>query len=96
MDLATHKQALAAREAHEAVIELKKIVDDAAKLLLTAEIESFRAAVSRNENTNAHKSLEDVIERVKSPAFDRAVFEVREKLETAVSAGKLETAVSAG
>jgi len=96
MDLATHKQAFAAREAHEAVIELKKMVDDAAKLLLTAEIESFRAAVSRNENSSAHKSLQDVIERVKSPDFDRAVFAVREKLETAVSAGNLETAVSVG
>jgi len=96
MDLATQRQAFAAREAHEAVIELKKIVDDAARLLLTAEIESFRAAVSRNENSSAHKSLQDVIERVKSPDFDRAVFAVREKLETAVSAGKLEAAISAG
>jgi len=52
--------------------------------------------VSRNENSSAHKSLQDVIERVKSPDFDRAVFAVREKLETAVSAGKLEAAISAG
>ena len=96
MDSATQKQAFAAREAHEAVIELKKIVDDAARLLLTAEIESFRAAVSQNENSRAHKSLQDVIERVKSPDFDRAVFAVREKVETAVSAGKLEAAISAG
>lgn len=85
MELVTPKQAFAAREAHEALIELKKIIDEAAKMAHAAELESFRAAVHRDQDSSVRSSLRDVIERVKSPDFDRAVFVVREKLETALS-----------
>lgn len=85
MELKTSKQAFAAREAHEALIELKKIVDEAAKLTHAAELESFHAAVHHDQDEGVRRSLRDVIDRVKSSEFDRAVFAVREKLETALS-----------
>ena len=85
MNLETPKQAFAAREAHEALIELKKLVDEAAKITHEAELESFRAALNRDKDSSVRRSLQNVIERVKSSDFERAIFVVREKLETALS-----------
>jgi len=85
MDLEAPKQAFAAREAHEALLELKKLIDDAARMTHAAELESFRAAISRDQNSGVRGSLQNVVERMKSPDFDRILFVVREKLETAVS-----------
>jgi len=85
MELKTPKQAFAAREAREALIELKKIVGEAAKMTHAAELESFHDAVHDDQSEGVRRSLRDVIERVNSPDFDRVVFAVREKLETALS-----------
>jgi len=85
MNLETPKQAFAAREAHEALIALKKLVDEAAKITHEAELESFHAAMSRDQNSRVRRSLQNVIERVKSPDFERAIFVVREKLEAALA-----------
>jgi hypothetical protein len=85
MNLETPKQAFAAREAHEALVELKRLVDEAARLTHEAELEAFHTAIRRDENDNVRKSLQNVIERVKSPDLDKAIFVVREKLEMALS-----------
>lgn len=85
MNLETPKQAFAARDAYEALLELKRVIDDATKTTHAAELESFRAAISRNDDNRVRKTLRDVIERLKSPDFDRVLFEVRKKLETAIS-----------
>jgi hypothetical protein len=85
MNLETPKQAFATREAHEALIELKRLVDEAAKIAHEAELESFHAAINRNRDSTVRRSLQNVIERVKSPDFDRAIFVVREKLQAALS-----------
>jgi ribosomal 50S subunit-associated protein YjgA (DUF615 family) len=85
MNLETPKQAFATREAHEALVELKKLVDDAAKITHAAELESFRAAISRDQNHGVRRSLQYVIERLRSPDFERVVLVAREKLETALS-----------
>jgi hypothetical protein len=78
-ELRTPKQAFAAREAHEALLELKKLVDDAAKITHAAELESFRAAINRDQNNGVRRSLRDVIERLRSPDFERVVLVVRER-----------------
>ena len=85
MNLETPKQAFAAREAHEALIELKRLVDEAARLTHQAELEAFHAAICRNQNDSVRQSLQNVVERVKSPDLDKAIFVVREKLEMALS-----------
>src|SRR5215467_5471508 len=84
MNLETPKQAFAAREAHEALIELKRLVDEATRLTHEAELESFRVAIHRDPNDSVRKSLQNVVERVKSPDLDRAILMVREKLEVAL------------
>jgi len=81
----TPKQAFAAREAHEALLELKKLVDEATVATHAAELESFCLAVKREQTTSVRQTLEIVIERLKSPNFDAVLSMAREKLETAVS-----------
>ena len=79
------KQAFAAREAHEALLELKKLVDEAAKETHTAELESFSAAISRGEASGIRSMLQNVVDRLQSRNFDAVLTSVREKLQTAVS-----------
>jgi hypothetical protein len=83
------KQAFAAREAHEALLELKKVVDDAAKTTHAAELESFYLAINQDandgENDVVRRTLQDVAERLQSSDFEVVLSEVREKLETAAS-----------
>src|SRR5215471_7028928 len=76
------KQALATREAHEALLELKKLVDEAAKETHEAELESFSAAVTQGECTGVRLMLQSVIERFKSTNFEAVLTSVREKLQT--------------
>jgi len=83
MNFETPKQAFATREAHEALLELKKLVDDVTNLTHAAKLESFRASINRNEECRVRSSLQVVIERLKSPEFDKTLFEAREKLEAA-------------
>jgi len=85
MDRETPKQAFATREAHEAVLELKKLVDDATKTIHAAELESFHVAIKREEDSSIRKSLQDVVDLLKSPNFDAAVSTLRDKLQTALS-----------
>jgi hypothetical protein len=80
------KQAFAAREAHEALLKLKKLVDEAATDTHQAELESFSVAVTRREDAGVRSMLKRVVERFKSPDFDAALAAVREKLQAAESA----------
>jgi len=79
------KQAFAAREAHEALLVLKDLVDDAAKTTHSAELESFSLAVNQEENESVRRTLQNVAERLKSPDFEAVLTEAREKLDIAVS-----------
>jgi len=81
----TPKQALAAREAHEALLDLKHIVDEAATITHIAELESFREAIHASESPDARSALQMVVYRLKSRSFDAVLSRAREKLETAVS-----------
>jgi len=79
------KQAFAARDAHEALLDLKKIVDEATETTHTAELESFHLAAGHSEIHGVRKTLQEVGDRLKSPSFDAALSQVRKKLETAAS-----------
>jgi hypothetical protein len=83
------KQAFAAREAHEALLVLKEVVDDAAKTIHAAELESFYLATNQDEsdaeNDVVRRTLQNVAERLQSPDIEVVLLEVREKLEIAIS-----------
>ena len=81
----TPRQALAARDAHEALLELKRLVDEVTKTTHTAELESFHVAIHRGHHGDVQRMLQDVVDLLESPTFDAAVSRVRESLETAAS-----------
>src|SRR6516162_1094743 len=56
MKRVTPKQAFAAREAHQASLELQRLLDEAAKTTHAAELESFHAA-KRGEDTAVRRTL---------------------------------------
>ena len=81
----TPKQAFATREVHEALLDLKKIVDEATETAHTAELESFHLATARSEIDSVRSTLQEIINRLTSPSFDDVLAHVRHKLETASS-----------
>ena len=79
------KLAFAAREAYEALRELKKVIDDAAKATHAAELESFHVAVIHAENDVVRVTLRHVRDRLASPDFELVLSQVFRKLEVAIS-----------
>jgi hypothetical protein len=79
------KAALVTREAHQALLDLKKLVDTATQKTHVAELEAVGKAVSSSEQDDALKTLRTVAATIGSPDFDAAVSEARLKIETAVA-----------
>jgi hypothetical protein len=63
----------------QALLELKKLVDEATKTTHAAELESFHVAVSHGQNTEVRRTLQNVVERLKCPDFDAVLSRVRKK-----------------
>jgi hypothetical protein len=78
-------QAFAAREAHEALLELKKVVDEAAKTTHAAELESFAIAINQDETDGVRRTLQNVAIRLKSHDFDAVLSQARYKVEAAAA-----------
>ena len=81
----TPKQALATREAHEALLDLKHIVDEATTITHIAELESFREAIHNSESPHVRSTLQKVVYHLKSRSFDEVLSRALEKLDTAAS-----------
>jgi hypothetical protein len=79
------KQAFAAREAHEALREVKKLVDEATVTTHQVELESFHIAVCQGETKDVRRALQAVIDGLKSQRFDAALSLALEKLEAAAT-----------
>ena len=79
------KQAFAAREAHEAWLELKKLVDEVAQNIHAGELESFSVAIKPEQDSSVRRTLQTVMNRLNSASFDALLSRAREKLEIAVS-----------
>jgi hypothetical protein len=77
------KRALATREAHLALLDLKKVVDEATQTAHAAELEAVALAISPRQGSDT--TLRVVIDRLQSPNFEAALSQAREKLETAVA-----------
>jgi hypothetical protein len=78
-------RALAARDAHLALLELKKLVDDAAQATHAAELEAVYLAISSRQGDDIRSTLRVVIDRLASPNFETTLSQIRERLETAAS-----------
>jgi len=79
------KRALATREAHLALLDLKKFVDEATQTTHAAELEAVSMAIRPRQGGDSLATLRVVIERLQSPNFEAVLSQAREKLETAVS-----------
>ena len=76
------KAALVTREAYQALLELKQLVDSATQKLHTAELATVGQAVGSSEREDALRTLRTAAE---SMNFDAAVAQARLKIETAVA-----------
>jgi len=79
------KQAFAAREAYEALRDLKQILDEVTDTTHAVELESFHVAAAGTETDSVRRALQEIVNRLSSPGFDDALSQVRQKLETAAS-----------
>jgi len=78
-------RALAARDAHLALLELKKLVDDATQATHAAELEAVYLAVSARQGDDVRMTLKVIMDQLASPDFETTLSQIREKLETAAS-----------
>src|SRR5215470_18311189 len=67
MHIDTPKQAFAARDAHEALLELKQLVEEATKDTHSAELEAFHLGVGGDEYNEVRLTLEGIVARLRSP-----------------------------
>jgi hypothetical protein len=85
MKQATHKGALAAREAHSALLELRAMVETAAKKVHAAEFEAARMAIGGREAEPLLTPLQSAADSLRSPSFEAAVAQARDKVEVALA-----------
>ena len=76
---------LATRDAHSALLELKKLIDEATEATHAAELEAVYLALKPRPGDDIRTTLRVVMDRLKSPNFETTLSQVREKLETAAS-----------
>ncbi|HEY1468209.1 MAG TPA: hypothetical protein VGF61_04150 [Candidatus Acidoferrum sp.] len=79
------KAALVTREAYQAPLDLKQLVDSATQKIRTAELETVGQAVGDSQREDALGTLRTAAESITSPNFDAAVAQARRKIETAVA-----------
>ena len=75
---------LITRDAHEALVFLKKLVDSAEEKIRLAERETAAVAIGHQKGDDPLRTLRDVEDTLNSQRFATAVSDAREKIETAV------------
>jgi len=80
-----HQGALITRDAHAALLDLKRLVDSAAKKIHVAERETVGVVIGRWQSDDPLRTLRDAAETLQSPNFEAAVSRAREKMESAVA-----------
>lgn len=75
---------LITRDAHEALVVLKKLVDSAEEKIRLAERETAAVAIGHQRDDDPLRTLRAVKDTLKSQRFEAAVSDAREKIETAV------------
>jgi hypothetical protein len=79
------KAALVTREAHQALLELKQLVDSATQKTHTAQLETVGQAIGSSQREDALKNLRSAADAIAPSSFDAAVEQARTKIETAVA-----------
>ena len=79
------KLALATRDAHSALLDLKKLVDDATQTTHAAEIEAVGFAVNRSVSGGTLSTLRVAVHCLQSPNLETTLSQARQKLEEALA-----------
>jgi len=79
------KRALAARDAHLALLDLKKLVDEAAQKTRAAELDAVGMSINSHIDCDICTRLRVVVDHLRSANFEETLSQAREKLETAIS-----------
>jgi hypothetical protein len=79
------KRALAARDAHMALLDLKKVVDEAAQATHAAELEAVHLAISPRTIGEISSKVQSVLDRLGSTDFEESLSRARQSLLTAMS-----------
>jgi hypothetical protein len=79
------KRALATREAHLALLDLKKVVDQAIQTTHAAELEAVHLALKPSLTDNISTMLQVAMESLGSPNFEDILSKARQRLQTAMS-----------
>jgi hypothetical protein len=77
MNTEMQMRALAAREAHLALLDLKKLVDEAARTTHAAELEAVHLAMSSRPAGDITTTLQGVMANLGSTSFETALARVR-------------------
>jgi hypothetical protein len=79
------KRALAAREAHIALLDLKKLVEEAAQTAQDAEFEAAHLAIRPRTDGDIAPKVRKVLDRLTSADFESVLLRARENLQIAMS-----------
>lgn len=77
------KRALAARDARQALLDLRSLVEDIAVITTAAERAAVKTAIKSGDSLDASRQLRSAVERIESPAFTAKLADVRAKLKAA-------------
>jgi hypothetical protein len=85
MNTDMQRRALAARDAHSVLLDLRKAVDEIAQTVHAAEIEAIHLAIRPKASGDVAKTLRAAVQRLDPANFEHALSMVREKLLTALA-----------
>jgi hypothetical protein len=83
MNSKMQKRALAAREAHIALLDLKRVIEEAAQTAQDAEFEAAHLAIGRRTDGDITPKVRKVLDRLAS--FEATLVRARESLQIAMS-----------
>lgn len=79
------KKALAARDAHLALLDLKKVIDDAARTTHDVELEAVHLAIDVRSKGDISSKMRAVLENLGSTDFEELLNRARQSLAAAMS-----------
>lgn len=85
MNTDMQRRALATRDAHLALLDLKRVVDEAAQTTHAAELEAVHLAMSPRMRGDISGQLRSAIESLGSDAFQDSLSRARQSLQSAIS-----------
>lgn len=79
------KKALAARDAHLALLDLKKVIDDATRTTHDVELEAVHLAIDVRSKGDISLKMRAVLDRLGSTDFEELLIRARQSLAAAMS-----------